>query len=295
MKGKIIDVDTSVSISRVAVILSVLDKILIIITAIIAPDDAIATKPKLSFSEDLLSFLRWDTPKERASIKGTVKAPVVAPEASKDIAKNSGDVNIESNKIIPYIIVNNLYKGILYNILPKPKASMTAIPMETIITISHFDTIPEVTKETCAPKICKSGSATEIKNPSTKPAIITMETLLVLVNVLPITLPIGVIPISTPAKNIDKPIITNTAPIKNLNNKGFSTGVIVKFNINTIKVIGNTDNNTSFNFSVTKFKYISSPLLYFSLFSFSIIYKSLTIYLIILYLSLKNFKEINLF
>ncbi len=77
----------------------------------------------------------------------------MAPEASKDIAKNSGEVNIESIKIIPYIKVNNLYNGKLYNILPKPKESIKAIPIETIITISHFDTTPELTKETCAPKI----------------------------------------------------------------------------------------------------------------------------------------------
>ena len=69
------------------------EKILSIITDIIAPTDAIATSPKLSISEALLSFFIVDTPSAKASIKGTAKIPVVAPEASKAIVKNSIGVN----------------------------------------------------------------------------------------------------------------------------------------------------------------------------------------------------------
>ena len=110
INGPSIDVSV-VSWGSPPVILSVLDIILIIITDMIAPVEAIATNPKLSFSDDLLSFFKLETPIARAKIKGTVKAPVVAPEASKEIAKNSGDVKNARIKIIPYKTVNNLYKG----------------------------------------------------------------------------------------------------------------------------------------------------------------------------------------
>ena len=79
---------------------SVPKRILIIITAIIAPVDAIATKPKLSFSDDLESFLIAVTPIASAIIKGTVMAPVVAPDASKEIARNSLEVNKARTSII---------------------------------------------------------------------------------------------------------------------------------------------------------------------------------------------------
>ena len=76
----------------------------------------------------------------------------------------------------------------------------------------------------------------------------TIQELFVRAIVLPIKFPIGPTPISAPNKNIPKPIITNTAPIKNLNKTSVSNGEIVKFNIKTKKVIGNTENDTSLNF-----------------------------------------------
>ncbi len=123
-----------------------------------------------------------------------------------------------------------------------------------------------------------------MKNPSINPAIITIKNLFVFARVLPIIFPIGVIPISTPAKNIDKPIIINAAPIKNLSNKGLSIGIIVKCSINTIIVIGSTANSTSFNFSVTKFKYVSSPFYYIIYIRLIFVFN----YLIILYFLLKT-------
>jgi hypothetical protein len=75
--------------------------ILIIITDIIEPVEAIATKPKLSFSEALLSFFNFETLVAKAKIIGITKTPVVDAEASKDIAKNSGDVNNAIINIIP--------------------------------------------------------------------------------------------------------------------------------------------------------------------------------------------------
>ena len=63
------------------------------ITEIIAPVDAIATNPKLSFSDALLSFFIEEIPIESARIKGTARIPVVDPEASNEIARNSLEVN----------------------------------------------------------------------------------------------------------------------------------------------------------------------------------------------------------
>lgn len=254
INGAIIKSDELVLISKLPDILSILDIILITMTAIIAPEEAIATNPKLSFSEDLLSFLRVETPIARANINGTVRAPVVAPDASKDIAKNSGDVNKARIKINPYNTDNILYKGILYTILASPKASMIAIPIDTITNISPFPISPDVTISTCAAKICKSGSAIDMTNPKTNPAIITINILFDFAIFDPIILPIGVIPISTPTKNIESPIIIARDPIRNLIIKGVSRGVNVKFNISTITVIGITEYKTSLSFETIKFK-----------------------------------------
>ena len=58
-------------------------------TAIIAPADAIETKPKESFSEDLLFFFNLEIPTDKDSKNGTAKTPVVAPDASNANAINS--------------------------------------------------------------------------------------------------------------------------------------------------------------------------------------------------------------
>ena len=70
-------------------------------TEIIAPAEAIPRSPKLSFSEDLLSLLRTDIPAASVTMNGTVIAPVVAPEASKEIASNSLEEKRERISIIP--------------------------------------------------------------------------------------------------------------------------------------------------------------------------------------------------
>ncbi len=82
-------------------------------TDIIAPVDAMATNPKLSFSDALLSFFNFDIPTDRDKINGTASIPVVAPEASKDIAKNSRDAKIANPKMIKYKAKSTLYKGTL--------------------------------------------------------------------------------------------------------------------------------------------------------------------------------------
>ena len=68
------------------------ESMLISITERIAPVDAMATRPKLSFSDAFESFLREATPWPIARMNGTVSAPVVAPDASNYIARNSLDV-----------------------------------------------------------------------------------------------------------------------------------------------------------------------------------------------------------
>ncbi len=57
----------------------------------IAPTDAIAIIPKLSFSDALLSLRRLVTPMDKESKKGTAKTPVVTPEASNAIANICGE------------------------------------------------------------------------------------------------------------------------------------------------------------------------------------------------------------
>src|SRR5699024_1206521 len=82
-----------------------------IITVIMALVEAMATSPKLSFSDALLSFFSEETPNASDKIKGTVNAPVVAPDESKEMARNYGDVKIASTKMMTYNISNNLYSG----------------------------------------------------------------------------------------------------------------------------------------------------------------------------------------
>ncbi len=69
-------------------------------TLMIAPAEAMATRPKLSASEATLSLRRREMPTARAKRKGTAKMPVVAPEESKAMAKNSGWVNNARTKMI---------------------------------------------------------------------------------------------------------------------------------------------------------------------------------------------------
>ena len=68
-------------------------------TPIMAPAEIIPIRPKLSSSESFESFFNAEIPVPNASTKGTVRAPVVAPEASKAIARYSGDTNSDNRKI----------------------------------------------------------------------------------------------------------------------------------------------------------------------------------------------------
>jgi hypothetical protein len=186
-------------------------------------------------------------PAASARINGTVKAPVVAPDASKEIARNSGDVNNASIDIIKYRKVSVLYRGRLKTILTRPNEINSAIPTDTTITILPFEISPDVMESAWPARICRSGSAMEMKKPRNNPDKATTQILLLFAMLAPIKLPIGVIPISTPNKKTVNPIITNTVPMMNLQNNGISSGVSVKFSINTMAAIGITDKSTSLN------------------------------------------------
>ena len=71
-----------------------------IITLIIAPAEASATRPKLSSSDALLSLRSREMPTAKARRKGTARIPVVAPDASNAIARNSGWVKNAKTKMI---------------------------------------------------------------------------------------------------------------------------------------------------------------------------------------------------
>lgn len=249
-KGSMIDFEFKASISddEVSANSMFLDNIYISITAIIGPVAEIPTSPKLSSSDNLLSFLIEDTPTESAKINGTVKAPVAAPDESKAIARNSGVIKNDKINMIKYIPVKILLKGKFSTILIKPRAIIIAIPIDTIKTILEAEIFPVDISEICSANIIKSGSAIEIKNPKVIPANATIQILFDLAIEFPIKLPMGVIPISTPNKNIDSPKIIRNAPIKNRIIIGVSRGAIVKLSIRTIIDIGMTDKDTSFSF-----------------------------------------------
>src|SRR5699024_5740590 len=116
-----------------------------IITVIMAPVEAMATSSKLSFSDALLSFFSEETPNASAKRKGTVNASVVAPDASKEMARNSGDVKIASTKMMTYNISHNLYGGKLETNRTIPDVMRIPIQIDTTITMLTFDMTPDVT------------------------------------------------------------------------------------------------------------------------------------------------------
>ena len=107
-KGASTDDELPSMISTEPCISSMSNMMLIAITEMTAPVEATATRPKLSFSDDFESLLIAETPIARAIMNGTVIAPVVAPDASNDIARNSSDVKIAITNITRYSTVSSL-------------------------------------------------------------------------------------------------------------------------------------------------------------------------------------------
>ena len=121
----------------------------------------IPTSPK-EFSSESLPPFTLERPKERARTKGVVRAPVVAPDASNDMARNSSDTSKARIKIIAYVIVINLLRGLPRRSLNTPKDIISPTPIETIYTIVKELKLPPEAASTWPPSISKSGSATVI-------------------------------------------------------------------------------------------------------------------------------------
>ena len=77
----------------------------------IAPAETIPTSPKESVSDAMEFFFMRETPAAIARTKGTVIAPVVAPEESKAIDMPSRTEKIEQSNINPYEKVKALCCG----------------------------------------------------------------------------------------------------------------------------------------------------------------------------------------
>ena len=226
-----------------------------------APAEAMPTRPKESSSDFWLSLLMAEAPADKASKNGTVSAPVVAPEASKDTARKNWSASTPSTSITPYVINKNFFSGKTFTIRTMPSEIKTATPIDTSITRVDFDTSPKVTPSTWSAKICKSGSAIEMTKPSTSPMSAMTQSLPLLTAALPKLSPIGVMPRSTPIKNIVSPKSMKTAPNKKRTKTSFSIGTTVKFSITTSSEIGKTVARTSLNFSLIKMS-LPSSLIY---------------------------------
>ncbi len=222
----------------------------------IGPALIIPTSPK-EFSSDCLPPVTFDIPREIAKTKGVVRAPVVAPEASKEIAKNSSATNIASAKIIPYVIVINTFRGLLRSKRKTPKDIITPTPTDTIYTIKVDPKVPPEAFSICDPRISKSGSATVIKNPNKKlkKAILYMDFDVAIS--LDICSPMEFIDNSTPHKKTDSPIKRSKPPITKRNITSVSTSTTVKQSKSTNNTTGNKVWVTSFVFS--KRRFMESP------------------------------------
>lgn len=113
--------------------------------------------------------------------------------------------------------------------------------------------------------MCKTGSTTEILNPNRKHINTIFQMLFVSSIVEPNMSPIGIMAMSTPIRNISSPKIIKTAPIRNLIKDVLSMGTIVKFRINTIMVMGITENKASLNFFSSTFNSVHILWLFFSM------------------------------
>lgn len=228
-----------------------------------APAEAMPTRPKESSSDFWLSLLTAEAPADKASKNGTVSAPVVAPEASKDTARKNWSESTASTSIMPYVSIKNFFSEYTSTIRTMPSEISKATPIDTSITSVDFDTTPRVTSPTWSAKMCKSGSAIEMTKPRISPMSAMTQSLPLLTAALPKLSPIGVMPRSTPIKNIVSPKSMKTAPNKKRMKTSLSSGTTVKFSITTSSDIGKTVARTSLNFSLIKMSLPSSQICLF--------------------------------
>ena len=113
-----------------------------------APADAMPTRPKESSSDFWLSLLMAEAPADKASKNGTVSAPVVAPEASKDTARKNWSASMPSTSIAPYVINKNVFSENTFTIRIMPSDISAETPIDTSITRLDLDTTPRVTSPT---------------------------------------------------------------------------------------------------------------------------------------------------
>ena len=218
----------------------------------IGPALMVPTSPK-EFSSVFFPPFTFERPRDIARIKGVVRAPVVAPEASKEIARNSSETKMANTKITAYVIVIKRLYGTSLNSLKTPSNIMTPTPMETTYTTSVDPRAAPDADSIWEPRTRRSGSATEIKNPKKK------LSKAILVNPFEVAIscdmcsPIGVIDNSTPHKKTDSPINRRTLPIINRIKTSVSTSTIVKQRSTTNITTGIKVRATSFIFSAIKF------------------------------------------
>ena len=80
-----------------------------------------------------------------------------------------------------------------------------------------------------------------------KPTVSMNHTLRFLVRVEPSFSPTGTIPISVPARKSESPIMSITPPRMKFHSLSVPNGVMVKFRIRTITIIGSTEISVSFS------------------------------------------------
>ena len=191
-----------------------------------------------------------------------MRAPVVAPDASNDMARNSSDTSKARIKIIAYVIVINLLRGLPRRSLNTPKDIISPTPIETIYTIVKELKLPPEAASTWPPSISKSGSATVIRKPSKKLKIAILTGVLEVATSVDIWSPIGFIARSTPHRKMVKPIRSKKLPTINLIITSVFTSTIVKQISKTSPTTGKRVFVTSLVFS--KSRLICHPLAFFA-------------------------------
>ncbi len=179
-----------------------------------------------------------ETPAARARIKGTVSAPVVAPEASKEIARNSGE-NMEITRMIPYMTASMRCSGMLYTILARPRRSHDRDPHRNDHHDAQFCDLAGGDGVDLA-RYVEIGFGRSIKNPSNNPTATTIQILFDFAMDPPIMLPIRVMPISTPLKKDRQPQNDQDRADQESEQHVRLDEVSVKFSATTSSVISRT-------------------------------------------------------
>jgi len=219
----------------------------------IGPTETTPIRPKPSVLAARLSLRSSVTPSAIAMMNGTVMAPVVAPDASKAMARNSSEAFRASRNTMAYSPIRSLWRTMLRMIRISPSANSAAMPIETTRMMGHFATLPVVRRSTCPARMCRSGSAMEIMKPSARPAPARIMQLAVLEKVRPIALPIMLTLKSMPCRKIASPAVMQMAPRRKRPSCKAVSGVKVACSTRTIAMMGRTACSTSRTFDRNSF------------------------------------------